>query len=61
MQKQLAVNDTGASLRFSECWDVDDLSNRYGLSRSTARNSVWQNPKGCIKPWPTVGGKSRAI
>ena len=40
MQKQVAVNDTGASLAFSERWEVDYLCNRYGLSRSTARNIV---------------------
>jgi hypothetical protein len=40
MQKQVAVNNTGASLAFSERWEVDYLCNRYGLSRSTARNIV---------------------
>ncbi len=40
MQKQVAVNDMGASPGFSERWEVDHLCNLYGLSRATARNIV---------------------
>jgi len=40
MQKQVIVNDTVASLEFSERWEVDYVCNRYSLSRATARNIV---------------------
>jgi hypothetical protein len=40
MHKETTVNPTSPSLMYSECWEVDYLCNRYGLSRNIVRSHL---------------------
>jgi hypothetical protein len=45
MLKETIINAPGEDLMYSERWEVDDLCNRFGLSRATARN-IFQSYSG---------------